>query len=265
MFFYFIMIKKLNEIFQSITSIHNDTKEKNTRTKKLTVADAILYQFYYSNIKTTKQSIVSDFNFDNTSIHRSSIYRKERNISVQVYKTLYSKIKEIYDEQFNNSIKMKEIDKLYNNNYIDCKYNIFSVDGTNKNYISNNKLISELNMCIFDSNGMVPIDMFSNKSKQFINNKNNISDKNNEVNQFIDYINTHKIQNAIFVCDRAYFKYELFDLLEKYNLKYVIRIKDNSNIINNKFTPSIKDKNYKYILNLKNNPNVRIINYTLNN
>ncbi len=105
--------------------------------------------------------------------------------------------------------------------------------------------------------------MFSYNKNKFVNNKNNISDKNSEVHNFIKYINEHKIKNSIFVCDRAYFKYELFDLLEEKKLKYVIRIKENSNTINENFIPSKNDKNYKYIVKLKENKSVKIVKYEI--
>jgi len=260
-------IQKLNDIFRKLESIHNETKDKNTRNKKISIHDAILYQFNYSNINKTKESIVSDFNYENKHIHihKTSMYRKERNISVNLYKKLYFNIKELYDSEFKNLDKMKKVDCIMNQNYVDLElYNIYAVDGTNNNTIENSKLISNLNMCMFDCNGFIPIDIFSYKTNKFVNNKNNISNKNNEVHQFMKYTQENKIENAIVVCDRAYFKYELFDLLEEKKLKYVIRIKDNCNLIKENFIFSKKDKNFEFIKKIKNNPSVKIISYNIN-
>ena len=258
------MLNNLNKIFKNISAIHTETKKVNTRTKKLSIHDALLYQFKYSCIYKTKQSIVSDFNYKNDkSVHRTTLYRKENNISLDFYRKLYLNIKEYYDETFKNKDYAEKIDKMINNKYIVNNYNIFAVDGTNNNYLNNHELISNLNMCVYSCNDMVPIDMFSYKTKTFKNNKNNESNKNNEVNQFIEYINKNKITNAIFVCDRAYFKYQLFDLLEKKNLKYVIRIKENCKIIDKNYSPTSKDKNYECINSLKRNPNVEIIKYDI--
>lgn len=266
------MIENLNQIFKNIEKIHDETKKKKTRNVKLSLYDALLYQFNYSNIYKTKQQIVSDFNFENEkfTIHRSSMYRKEENITVDFYKKIFIKIKELYEKKYKNKKIYNEVDEILNQNYIDLskireKYNIYAIDGTNNNKITEHKLISKLNMCIFDCNGMIPIDMFSSENKKFKNNKNNLSDKNNEVNQFMKFIETNNIKNSIFVGDRAYFKYELFNLLEENKLKYVIRIKNNSKIINDKYFPNKKDKNYKYIVKLKENPSVKIIKYEIEN
>jgi hypothetical protein len=233
------------------------------RNKKLSLHDVLYYQFSYSSIHKTKQEIVSNFNFENKNftVNKTSMYKKEKNIPLNFYKQLFIKIKELYDNEYNN---FNKIDKIINKNYINLeKYNIYAVDGTNNNTTENQKLVSNLNMCIYDCNGMIPIDIFSYGKNKFANNKNNISDKNSEVFNFMKYIEENKIKNSIFVCDRAYFKYELFDLLEEKKLKYVIRIKENSNIINNTFMPTKNDKNYKYIIKLKNNPSVKIVKYEI--
>ena len=89
------------------------------------------------------------------------------------------------------------------------------------------------------------------------------SNKNNEVRMFMDYINTHHnklksmyaTKQIVFVCDRGYHSYDLFYLLEKYDFKYIIRLKDN-NLINQK--KNTKNKNALYF-----KKNARHITYKL--
>ena len=64
--------------------------------------------------------------------------------------------------------------------------------------------------------------------------------------------NKNKLSNIIFVLDRAYFKYDFFNYLDKLNIKYVVRIKSNSKLL------CFDIKNSKLLSILKKN---RIIKY----
>jgi len=74
--------------------------------------------------------------------------------------------------------------------------------------------------------------------------------KNNELRELKKWIINNKISNIIIVADRAYFSYELYKFLDSNNIKYVIRIKENSQLKGN-----IK----------KNNNNKKLIEYLKNN
>jgi hypothetical protein len=98
-------------------------------------------------------------------------------------------------------------------------------------------------MGYFDISNNIPIEID-------LNNK-----QNSEISSFIDAIKNDKIEtdNIIFVCDRGYFSYDLFNLLNEKNAKFVIRIKNNCKYINNN---NDKKNNVKTIPN-----NTRFINY----
>lgn len=81
----------------------------------------------------------------------------------------------------------------------------------------------------------------------------NHNDKNKEINGLIDYISKCDIdlEKVIFVMDRAYFSYDLFNLLNERNIKFVIRIKNNCEYLN---------RNKKK--NKRNLTNIRFISYS---
>ena len=72
---------KLNNIFKNVDNeivklIFKTSKIRN-RKSKLSFVDVLIYIFNYSFTDTTKQQIVSDYNFkNNTDYHRSSFYKK---------------------------------------------------------------------------------------------------------------------------------------------------------------------------------------------
>ena len=71
-------------------------------------------------------------------------------------------------------------------------------------------------------------------------------------------INEGKLEtnNIIFVCDRAYFSYDLMNFLKNKNSKFVIRIKNNCKHLNE------TDLNGPNLKNVKQVPtNTRFINY----
>ena len=94
----------------------------------------------------------------------------------------------------------------------------------------------------------IPIDLYFKGSKN----------KNNEIRELKKWIISNKISNIIIVADRAYFSYELYKFLDSNNIKYVIRIKENSQLRGN-----IKknNTNKKLIEDLKKNN--RLITYEI--
>lgn len=241
---------KLNYIFnntcENIRMTHNKLGEKNLRNKNLSIQDALLYRFHYSKIDSTKQSISSNLNFENNKcIHRTSYDRKENNIHLSIYKKLFSQIQLLY----------KSI----------CKCNskpVIAVDGTvSISNLSINKkscLENSLNMGYYDVTNNIPIDLT-------FNGPNN---KNKEIACLSDYIKVNKLnKDSIIVADRGYYKYELFNYLNSNELKYVIRLRDNSKLVNNidnlKMPKNIRiveyEKNIQKIL-LSKNKNTKIIN-----
>lgn len=227
--------KSLNSIFGGISKWTNKENIK-LRNNKISLNDAVYYRFLYSQINKTKEQISSSINFDNKcTIRRTSYDRKENNISINLYIKL-----------------LNEIRNFYNKN---CDYNnalVISVDGTFNNTNINKfdkTLETSLNMGFYDTTNDLPFDLqFTGPNK-----------KNTEIEQLKKYIEEKNLKDAVIVADRAYFKYELFDYLNNKNLGYVIRIKDNSYLINDNNTQPKKYANKYLIDSLKNNNNVRII------
>ena len=237
-----ILLKDFLQLSNDINSIFNNVniditklifynlKIKN-RNNKLTFVDVLNYIFNYSFINTTKQQIVSDYNFiNNTNYNRSSFYKKELNIPIIFYQNLFIKVKNLLDKIMNKNLNL---------------YNVIAVDGTysNTNLHNEHKLETCLNMGYFDCTNQIPIDL-EIKGTEY---------NNKEIESFINYINKNKldINNLILVLDRAYYSYDLINFLDSKKLNYVIRIKNNSIGINNK-----NKANDKLI-----NKNTRIINY----
>jgi len=197
------LVDGLNKIFSDISNVKNITHNK-TRKRLLTINDALFYRFYYSRLKTKKQESVSTCNYlNNYNVNRSSYSKKESNIKLDAYKYIYDSVCNVHDNLFPN-----------------VTTKIIAVDGSNSNTnLNNNSGIAEvsLNMGYYDITNNIPIDLTYNGTN-----------RNTEIKQLKKYINENNITNVIIVADRAYFKYELFKFLEDRNIKYVIRIKDNS-------------------------------------
>jgi hypothetical protein len=118
-------------------------------------------------------------------------------------------------------------------------YNVIAVDGTynNTNFKNNKKLETTLNMGYYNVTKQIPI---------YIDLKN-YSDKNKEICSFKHYISEKKIniKNPIFVMDRAYYCYDLFNYLNDKKYKYVIRIKNNTK---HKFSNKIRYVEYNTVI-----------------
>jgi len=221
-------ILALNNIYiNTINSIYNNATIK-TRHRKLSWNEAMYYRFKYSQIRITKQEIASKIAYKNDKTirpHHSTFERKEKHITLQIYKSLYQQICDL-DQPSKNSIIA--IDGTYSNT------NINKEKGT---------LQSSLTMGYFDVTNNTPVDL------SFIGPKG----KNNEIKHFKEYLlnNMDKFKDAIVVLDRAYCSYELLKLLNDNKIQFVIRIKNN--LLFDKEEKDIKktNKHYNLIISLK--------------
>jgi hypothetical protein len=196
-------INKIVDIFAKECNYKkvNDISDVKLRNKKngIKLQDAIYYRFKYAEKNVTKQEITSSINLlNNTSFARNNIDGKEKNISLEFYKSLFSKIIKVH-----NKYVPKSKDLI-----------VVAVDGTYNN--DNNRNIM-LNLGIFDVSNQIPI------SVEF----NGIGNRNKEIKVFIQYIkkNIDNFKNAIFVFDRLYHNYELLKFLESNSLYYIVRLK----------------------------------------
>jgi len=232
------MILENQELAETLNSIFNeiDTHNNNIclRKNKIILRDAVYYRFMYSKNNTTKEAITSSLNFDNNNnIHRTSYYRKENNITLELYKNILDKIKEKYNKIITG-----------NNLEILNDKTILAVDGTFNNTNINkldNTLETSLSMGYYDVTKDIPIDL------EFIG----AGKKNTEIENLNNYLKEKNLKNTILVNDRAYFKYELFKNLNDNNLNFVTRIKENSYLINDNGKPK-KYKNSNLIEQFKN-------------
>jgi hypothetical protein len=103
-------------------------------------------------------------------------------------------------------------------------------------------------MGYYDIDENIPLDL------SFRGGKN----KNNEIRELKKWIISNKINNVTIVADRAYFSYELYKFLDSNKIKYVIRIKENSQI---KCNINKNNKNKQLIEDLKKNN--RLITYEI--
>ncbi len=173
---------ELNSLFKNSEdiikkTINNDLKIK-TRKRKLLFNDVLCYYFNYNFIDNTKNSIVSDYNFNNKiDVHMSNYQKKESLIPLSFYQLIFDNIKKLHDQ------------------YIFNKKRTIAVDGTYNitNVKNDGSLETSLNLGIYDITNKIPVDI------QLKGQEN----KNKEIESFIHYIDINKIDkdNIIFVFD----------------------------------------------------------------
>ena len=236
-----IFSKQLNFIFKDVNKVISDLIFKNTkkhsRKNKLTFNDAILYLFNYCLINKTKLNVVSNINYNNNiNVHSSNFQKKEAKIPLSFYKNLFNNIQSLFYEKYSISDLNKN--------------NIVCVDGTynNTNLLNNGSLETSLNMGYYDFTNKIPVNIkFKGKEN-----------KNREIKSFIEDINNKNIStnNVIFVFDRAYDSYDLFNYMDDNNYKYVCRVKKSCLYLDekknkdkiNKKKNKIKNENIRFIL-----------------
>jgi len=161
-----------------------------------------------TQINKTKTDIINDLNLslNNNKFKRTTLYEKEIKIPFEFYVDIFNKITKLYYDLFNDD-KIKKIiaiDGTYNNT------NVYNIKGF---------LETSLNMGFFDVNNQIPLDLTFN----------GIKNKNNELKVLIEYIssNLDKFNNVILILDRAYCSYDFINFLNKKNINFVCRFKNN--------------------------------------
>lgn len=228
-----ILSKQLNLIFKDVDEVVSDLIYKNTkkysRKNKLSFNDAVLYLFNYCSINKTKLNVVSNINYNNDlQVHPSNYQKKEAKIPLSFYEDSFNKIQSLFYEKYST-------DDL-NKNRIVC------VDGTynNTNLLNDGSLETSLNMGYFDFTNKIPVNV-TFKGKE---------NKNKEIKSFIEDIKNKNVDpnNVIFVFDRAYDSYDLYNFLDNNGYKYICRVKKSCLYLD-------KEKNKNKINNKKNKIN----------
>lgn len=204
-----ILACELNNIFYNANiEITNILKNLNinTRTKKITFTDALSYKFLNSYKTSIQSTIVANYCFDNNTEHvtKSNYYRKEKKIPLTYYQNCLSKLKLLFNKYSNKSpIKIISVDGTYNNT----------------NLKKDKTLETTLNMGYYDVTNCVPINIELKGPDK----------KNKEIEALINYINdsNNDLNNVILVLDRAYCSFDLMNILDQKNIKYVVRIRNN--------------------------------------
>ena len=226
-----ILANEFNKLFFNTDDIITKSLNKKktiTRKRKINFIDVLCYMFNYSFIGNTKQSVISDYNFDNgINVNRTSFYRKELKIPMNYYENLFCKIKTLLNKYTNKN------NSSFNK--------IIAVDGTysNTNILNDGTLETTLNMGYYDSTNRIPVDLELKNGNY----------KNKEIKSFIEYLekNNFDKKNIIFVFDRAYFSYDFINKLNEYKLNYVIRSKNNSKYLKENNNLNKIDDNNRFI------------------
>ena len=262
------IIEKINKTIKDEILMHD--KILNKRKNKISIFGVLEYAFLYSNINNTKEFCKAKSNIINNVDHsRSSYERNLKRINVDFFINLYNKIKNLYHDEIQN---FKHITNVLNNYDIIEKFNsklndnftVCGIDGICGNIIQNTTLNTNLDVYSFDLINEIPLNIMDNLNVNiFDNNKNNKSNKNHETTIFSSFIkNNDDIKNTIFIGDRLYSTYTVIDNLESKKLNYVIRLKDNLDIINKKYLNVNKISN-EHKSNIFNNEKLRIIEYNV--
>lgn len=228
-FKYSNVVNELNLIFKNvddqIKKLVSEIYNIKTRNRDLKYSDTLVYKFLYSQLHTTKLSIVSSQNFINNEKLTLSAYNyRDNQIPVSFYKKLYYKISNLY----------KKLMNIDNNKPL-----ILTSDGTFNNINSKNlkdNIETSLNMGYYDITNDLPLELSLEGEK----------DKNNELFILKKYIKQSNLpKNSILVLDRAYCSYEFIDFLIKNKYRFIIRFRNNC-------------KNFNKIKNINN---IRILKY----
>ena len=143
------IVGSINNIFSNLTykfiNQFNVHKMRNI-TDGISLTDSLLFRFRYTKIHVTRQEIISNINYkNNTTFNRYSFHKKEEHINVKFYNYLFEEIVKLYK-------------KISPNN----KMSYVSVDGSSNNGTKNKVC---LNICYYDTNQSIPIDITFNGSE----------------------------------------------------------------------------------------------------
>ncbi len=236
-------INKLKKISKNINIFMLDNNELCVeRSRKNNINDAFLYRLYYTEKESTQEKATIKLNKfkPKNNVSRQSLVKKENKLTIDFYEKL-------------SKILKNEIDKEFIDKY---STQIFAVDGTyptflnslsNDGYKSNktNGSVTPLVTGIFNITSNFPVMLHMTKDK-------------NERKAFMELMkNNNEYENNIFVFDRGYLGEDFFNHMNKHNLFYICRIKENSSYISKTHNDIIIENN--------NNNKIRIINYKINN
>ena len=152
------MISKVKKFFDDFSDYpENYIKDNKIKTfirqSKITIHDAIYYRLRYSfaSASNTLQSITSFINMKNLEnqtnyecFTRGGIYKKDKILPADLYKSMFNKIKKFYKENFS-----------------DYENSIILVDGvySNTNVLHNGRVETSMSLGFYDNCNNMPIDI----------------------------------------------------------------------------------------------------------
>lgn len=236
-----LQLRNMAKNIQTFLSNNNDLTV--ARMRKNDTTDAILYKLYYTNKCSTQEQATIKLNESKNNKNKSSrqsLVKKENKLTADFYKKLSNKI-------------YYEINKNCANKYTKT---IIAVDGTFPTFLNTlskdgfkmnkkGESVTPLITGLFNITTNYPVMLELAKDK-------------NERKSFMDFVkNKSEFINNIFVFDRGYASIALFKFMQKNNMQYVCRIKENSKYVS--------DDDDKIILSSpKNGIKIRIIKYVVN-
>lgn len=225
--------------------INNNSYKYIKRFRKTNIIDGFAFKIIQAQKDMSQEKatyVLNSFKKSKTKteiINRSSFVDREKQLTVDFYKSVYDIIN-------------GDLNILYNN--YDVKQ-VFAVDMTQINLsksiandglkLNKNKLsVNGFTLGIYNilNNYPVTLELVTHK---------------NERKAFIDFIkNKNQFKGNIFVFDRGYYSDDFIDELQKLGIMYVCRLRKNIKII-----PKDSDDKILY----KNDNPIRIVNYKINN
>jgi hypothetical protein len=235
-----------NDIENNIKDFIYEINDIKTRNTKVTFTSTLIYSLLYTKINATKDEVVAELNELNEimgnskTFNRTTLYEKEIKIPLEFYVDLFNKISKLYLDFFDkNEKKIVGVDGVYNNT------NVFNIKGF---------LETSMNLGLFDATNAIPLFLSFN----------GIKDKNNELVILTNYINenTEKFKNVILVLDRAYCSYNFINLLNKKQINFVCRFRNNCKNFNQigKVNRIINFSNESNEIIINNNVETNLIN-----
>ena len=98
----------LNNFFNNINQIHNNTKKVNTHQRSLTLKNVISYAFMMSHKDISKGKAIEIVKESlNKKIDDSCFQRKLNNVSVDFFKNLYSEINSKINDAINETQELQ--------------------------------------------------------------------------------------------------------------------------------------------------------------
>lgn len=242
-------INKLNHTFKNNITYKsiNNINNVQLRKSKINLIDLIYYQFEYSVIGKTKNSIISQINLtNNENIHSTCFLKKQNNISLNWYNQLFSKISNLCDEF------------IYSSNNASNKINLIGFDGT---YSNDSKQNISLNLGIFDITNKIPINLVFE----------GVKNRNKEISCATKFIknNVKLFEKSIIVMDRGYFSYNFIDFLIEHNINFIIRARNNVKILKRNDIKYVryneKITKTSFLKSRKRGESMKKITYSVNN